>query len=530
MTIYDSCYGLTVGELLKKAVSSSPDKEVVYDRTRRITYGELDRLSTQLALGLKHHFSIQKGDRVAVCLPNWHEFLVVYFAVSKLGAILVPMNIRYRREEVEYILNDSGAKVAFIPREFGGVGHLEMFKEMFDKVPTFEDLITVRFEDEHYLSYRQLIEEAYEKPLPPSHLDYEEEVFTILYTSGTTGRPKGAMLTHRNVVHTGTITAEAMRCTPDDVFLVAVPVFHVFGMVPSIITAVAAEARMVFMDVYKAEEALKLIEQEKITVHHGVPTMFILELNHPNFKKYDLTSLRTGIIAAAPCPVEVVRRIRTEMGCNICVAYGLTETSPTLTITSFDDSDELRSETVGRPLPGAEVKIVDDNRNELPYGAIGELACRSFGVMKGYYQKPEQTKEAIDEEGWFYTGDLATMDERGYVRIVGRKKEMIIRGGYNIYPREIEELYYTHPKVMEVAIVGLPDSVLGEVTCAVIRLKPNMEATEEEMKAFVVDKVADYKIPDKILFRDELPMTASGKIQKTKLREILVNELKGELR
>lgn len=528
--MYDKCYGLTVGQLLQKAVSSCPDKEVVYDRSHRITYGELDRLSTQLALGLHHHLDVQKGDRVAVCLPNWHEFLVVYFAASKLGAILVPMNTRYRREEVEYILNDSGAKVAFVPREFGGIPHLEMFEEMLDKAPSLEQLITVRYEDDDHPSFRRLIEEKYDAPLPAIDIDYEEDIFTILYTSGTTGRPKGAMLTHRNVVHTGTISAEAMQCTPDDVFLVAVPVFHVFGMVPSIITAVSAEARMVFMDVYKAEEALKLIEQEKITVHHGVPTMFILELNHPNFEKYDLSSLRTGIIAAAPCPMEVVRRIRTEMGCNICVAYGLTETSPTLTITSFDDSDELRSETVGRPLPGAEVKIVDDNRNELPYGQIGELSCRSFGVMKGYYQKPEQTKEAIDEEGWFYTGDLATMDERGYVRIVGRKKEMIIRGGYNIYPREIEELYYTHPKVMEVAIVGLPDSVLGEVSCAVIRLKPGLEATEEEMKAFVSDKVADYKVPDKILFRDELPMTASGKIQKLRLREILVNELKEELR
>src|SRR5699024_10471144 len=259
-----------------------------------------------------------------------------------------------------------------------------------------------------------------------------------------------------------------MTCTPDDVFFVAVPVFHVFGLVPSILSTLATGARMVLMDKYKPKGALTLMQDEGVTVKHGVPTMFILELNHPEFRSYDLTSLRTGIIAAAPCPVEIVKRIRSDMGCEIMVAYGLSETSPTLTMTKFNDEDSVRAETVGKALPGAEVKIVNNERKDVGIGEIGEIACRSFGVMKGYYNMPLKTEEAFDEDRWFYTGDLGVLDENQYLQIVGRKKEMIIRGGYNIYPREVEEVFYTHPDVLEMAIIGLPDTVLGEISCACI--------------------------------------------------------------
>lgn len=526
---YDLAYDLTVPELLRKAVLSKPEKEVLYDGYERLTYSQLDSLSDRLAYGMEQ-FGINKGDTIAVCLPNWNEFVVIYFAIAKIGATIVPFNTRYRTEEVEYILKDSGAKLAFITREFTGVNHYEQFTGALDKIDTLQNLVTVRFEEEGLLSYQQWIAAGVDKESPKVFIDRGQDVFAFIYTSGSTGTPKGAMLTHQNVVQTGTITAECLQCTDNDVFLVAVPFFHVFGMVPSILTCIAAESRMVLMDVYKPLEALNLIQDEKITVHHGVPTMFVLELNHPEFSNYDLSSLRTGIIAGAPCPVEIVKRIRTEMGCNICIAYGLTETSPTLTMTSFDDNDELRSQTVGRPLPGAEVKIVDENRNEVPSGETGELACRSFGVMKGYYNMPELTEQAIDKDGWFYTGDLATMDENKYVRIVGRIKEMIIRGGYKIYPREIEEVFYKHPNVLEVAVVGLPDSVLGEISCAVICLKPGTTATEEEMFAYIKPKIADYKVPNKIIFKNELPMTASGKIYKIGLKDILIEELKAELK
>jgi acyl-CoA synthetase (AMP-forming)/AMP-acid ligase II len=273
-----------------------------------------------------------------------------------------------------------------------------------------------------------------------------------------------------------------------------------------------------------------LIEQERVTVKHGVPTMFILELNHPQFKRFTLSSLRTGIVAAAACPVEIVRRIRTEMGCDIVICYGLSETSATLTATDYSDDDLVRSETCGKALPGAEVKIVDANRQQLPPGEVGEVVCRGFGVMKGYYNLPEETRQALDEDGWFYTGDLGTLDDKGYLRIVGRKKEMIIRGGYNIYPREVEEVFYTHPGVMEIAIVGLPDTVLGEISCAAIKLKPGKTATEEEMKSFIKQRVANYKVPDKIVFVDEFPMTASGKIKKVEMQVQLKERLGAELR
>jgi fatty-acyl-CoA synthase len=296
------------------------------------------------------------------------------------------------------------------------------------------------------------------------------------------------------------------------------PIFHVMGLMFTL-RVVSSKARMVLMEQFKPEMALQLIELEKVTVHPGVPTMFILELNHPNFHKYDLSSLRTGEMGGAPAPVEIIHRIREEMGCNILVGYGMTETSPTLTLTGFNDDNQLRSETVGRALPGVELKIVDDLQQDLGINTVGELACRSFGLMKGYYKDPEKTYQAIDKDGWYYTGDLATIDENGYVRIVGRKKDMVIRGGYNIYPREVEEHYYKHPSVVDVAIVGLPDSVLGEITCACILLKDNVTVSEEEMIEFVKGKVADYKVPDRVIFVNTFPMTPSGKIRKVELQQ-----------
>lgn len=520
---------LSVSELLEEKYKNHPQKEVLFDRTSRITYEELWEKSLALSASLKK-MGLKKGDKLAVCLPNWNEFIIIFMASAHLGTVIVPFNTRYRQEEVEYILRNSEAKAAFFTREFSGVNHFQQFTQAQNKMETLEHLIAVRFEAEKLNSLERLIEGGKNEYFQPVKIDSSEDIFTILYTSGSTGAPKGAMLTHDNVVQTAIKSAEGMKCTEDDVFLVAVPVFHVFGMVPSILSTIASGARMVLMDEYKAGKALKLQEEERITVKHGVPTMFILELNHERFKSFDLTSLRTGIIAAAPAPEEVVRRIRTEMGCDIVVSYGLSETSPTLTMTKFGDSDHLRAETVGAPLPGAEVKIVDDDRNEVPAGVVGEIACRSYGVMKGYYNMPEKTMEAFDEDGWFYTGDLGTLDEKGYLRIVGRKKEMIIRGGYNIYPREVEEMFYKHPDVMEVAIVGLPDTVLGEIACACIKRKPNATVSEEEMRAYIKTKVSDYKVPDKLLFVDELPMTASGKIKKIALQDQLKNSLKAELR
>lgn len=517
----------SVYHLLKNACEKYPEKEAVFDGVHRISYQQL-KLESQLIASALSEKGFKKGDRVMVSLPNWYEFVVIYFALAQLGVIAVPCNTRYRQEELIYILENSRSKAMFIGK---GFSFLETFKEFVNSGDSsLEGIFTVRFKDGELLSYTDLIEKGHQKEIAQATIVPEEDVFTILYTSGTTGKPKGAMLTHENVVFSSKLTIDALKCTDQDVFLLPVPVFHVFGLVPGILSAVGVGSKIVFIEEYKAVAVLKLIEQEKVTVHYGVPTMFILELNHSDFKKYDLSSLRTGIIAAAPCPEEVVRRIRTEMGCDIQVSYGMTETAAPVTFTSFDDDDYLKSVTVGKFLPEIEGKIVDAQRQPVPTGEIGEIAVRGKVVMKGYYNMPEHTKAAFDNEGWFYTGDSGTMDENGYIRIVGRKKDMIIRGGYNIYPREVEEFYYKHPSVLEVAIIGLPDTVLGEISCAVIKLKPGYSEDEESMKEFIKDKVADFKVPDRIVFVEQFPMTASGKIIKQELKNVIENQLKTTLR
>ncbi len=517
----------TVESLLEAAFNVHPNKEVIFDGKRRLTYRNLQEESTWLASSLKQ-LGINKGDRVAVCLPNSSEFIVILFALSKIGAILIPLNTQFRSDELEYILKDSGARLAFITEEVDSISHLQMFAHLQKHVSSLEQLITVSYQVKGHQSYAELLKVGAEQKFVDSIIE-KEDVFAILYTSGTTGKPKGVMLTNQNVVHVARAASKKMQCTPEDVFLIPVPQFHVMGMM-FILRTVFSQARLVIMEKFKAEKALALIEQEKVTIHPGVPTMFILELKHPSFSSFDLSSLRTGEMAAAPCPVEIVRQIRSKMGCNILVAFGLTETSANLTLTDFTDNDILRSETVGRAIDGVELKVVDQNRQRVSPGEIGELACKSIGLMKGYYHATEKTAEVMDEEGFFYTGDLATMDEEGYVRIVGRKKEMIIRGGFNVYPREIEEVFYQHDHVLEVAIIGLPDTVLGEIVCAVIHLRDGYSISEAELKAYAKQKLVKYKVPDQIVFLDQMPMTSSGKILKMELQRQLKEELKDELR
>ncbi|MED3662408.1 AMP-binding protein [Ureibacillus sp. FSL K6-8385] len=519
----------TVFELLEKASEKYPDKEAVFDGANRVTYRQLIEEARLIAAALAQK-GYQKGDRVMVSLPNWYEGVAIYFALARLGAILIPCNTRYSREELLYILENSGAKGMFVGKDFQYFDTFEQYLKSRNEDHHLEDIITVRSKKSEYSSYSDLLKKGRGYPVPSPSITPSEDVYTILYTSGTTGRPKGAMLTHENVVYSATITVDALKCSKDDVYLIPVPIFHVFGLVPGILSVVLKGSKMVFLEEYKAINALRLIESEKVTVHYGVPTMFILELNHPEFHKFDLSSLRTGIIAAAPCPEEIVRKIRTEMGCDIQVSYGLTETSAPITFTSFEDDDYLKSTTVGKFLPGYDGKIVDAQRQKVGIGEIGEIAVKGKGVMKGYYKMPEYTQAAFDDDGYFYTGDLGTMDEQGYVRIVGRKKEMIIRGGYNIYPREIEEHFYKHPSILEVAIIGLPDTVLGEISCAVIKLKPGHEEDEQSLKEYIKDKVADFKVPDRIIFVDKLPITASGKIIKHELKNIITEKLKATLR
>ncbi|KHF38513.1 class I adenylate-forming enzyme family protein [Halalkalibacter okhensis] len=512
---------LSLHQVLEKAAKQYPSKEALFDGYERKSYGTLYEESLCLASSLSQ-LGVTKGDRVMVCLPNWNETVVIYFSLAMLGAVLVPCNPRSSREEFIYILENSQASMAFLS---DGFIHTEIVKHYVkgqSKNGTLEQVIKLRSQNNSYYSYEELIKKSDNPNIYNVEIDPVNDVFAILYTSGSTGQPKGVILTHQNVIYTANVTAEAMECTSNDVFLVSVPLFHVFGLIPNMITATTIAAKLVLQERFQAREALKLIEQEQVTVHHGVPTMFILELNDPLLGSFDLSTLRTGIVAAAPCPEEIIRKIQTLMGCNIIVSYGLTETSAGVTATSLGDDDLLRLTTVGKPLPGVEVKIVDLYRNEVARGETGELAVRSYGVMKGYFQLPE-TIMKIDEEGWFYTGDLAKMNDQNDITIVGRQEEMIIRGGDHIAPEEVENVFYKHPSVLEVAVVGIDDSKVGEMICAVIKLKPDRVEDEYSLKSYMEGKMV---VPDQVVFREDLPKTANGKINKVQLKVELTKQLK----
>lgn len=518
-TDYEKVKELNIWELLAQNAISRPQQIALSLSHKRLTYQKLIAEAEQLASEL-YKYGLRKGDRLALIMPNWPEFVVTFFAAARLGAVLVPLNPRYRESEVDYMLRNSEAKMLVTCATLNDFNYVGLLEKLRPGLPALEHIIIVGQPAgaPNIIAWETLMGEPANINLPALDINPKEDLFLLLYTSGTTGTPKGAMLTHFNIAWNSMAMAEALECTSEDRVLAAVPLFHVFGTTACITLAAGVGASLVLMDVYKPFDALELIQIERITVHHGVPTMFILELNHPNFNNFDLSSLRTGIIAAAPAPAEIIRRIRRDMGCDIASAYGLTETSPDLTITHFSDSDEIRAETVGRAVPGVELKVVNDDHEELPPGEVGELICRSPGLMKGYYKMPDATRAAIDNEGWFSTGDLATIDKEGNVRIVGRKKEMINRGGFKIYPREVEELYYHHPKVQEVAVIGLPDPVLGEKSCACIKLKAGQSAEEKEMRDFVSHKLADFKVPDIIRFVEAFPMTASGKIKKVTMK------------
>lgn len=500
-----------VSDALTITASRFPNREAIYDETSRMTYGQLDQEVTKLAKGLIR-IGVESGDRVAVALTNSCEYVKTFFAIARVGAVLIPLNPFFSKEESSYIVQQTGAKVLFCGEE-------SYYTELWQEIGTLTTLISVHFQSKDYLEYADLF---VGHNLEDVRVEPKQDLFTIMFTSGTTGRPKGAMLTHENVLFSAMSGSEIMKCTEDDVFLIPNPLFHVMG-VTFILRATYCGGKLVIMKKYSVKNALALIELEKVTVHPGVPTMFILELNSPDFDKYDLSSLRTGEMAAAPCPVEIVKRIRSKMNCNVLVAYGATETSATLTMTGFDDDDTLRSETVGRPIPGVNVKVVDNNLKECAVGEVGELVCQGPGVTKGYYKMPEETAKAIDHEGWFYTGDMATIDENGYVRIVGRKKELIIRGGFNIYPRELEEALHQHPDIVEAAVIGLPDELFGELTCACVVLRKETSSSEEELQDYMKERFVKYKVPDKFIFVDKLPVTASGKISKLKLKAELDN-------
>ena len=530
----------TVGELLEEKARIQPEVEaVVYaDRGLRWSYHEFNQQCRQAAKGFMH-LGIDKGDHIAIWASNTPEWLVSQFSTGKMGAVLVTVNTNYRTAELEYLLKQSDSKTIILMEEFRGASYIDMLYEICPELKTSKpgELESSK------LPYLKNVIVLGEKAYPGTYSwqdimdrgnDVEEgklderlsslspnDAINMQYTSGTTGFPKGVMLTHSNIVNNGYNIAGCMRLTNEDRLCIPVPFFHCFGCVLGTLACVSVGATMVPLQEFNPKQVLQTVQDEKCTGLHGVPTMFISELNLPDFDQYDLSHLRTGIMAGSNCPIEVMKGVMDKMGADeITIAYGQTESSPVITQTRTHDPIELKVETVGKALPNVEVKIVEPGSNrEVPHGVQGELCTRGYHVMKGYYKNEEATRLAIDSEGWLHTGDLAVMDEHGYCRITGRLKDMIIRGGENIYPREIEEFLYSHPKVLDVQVIGIPDEVYGEEVMAWIILKEGLTATPEEIREYCTGKISRHKIPRYIEFTDSYPMTASGKIQKFRLRE-----------
>jgi len=527
----------TLSQVLRDTTEKFPQRNVILDPSGvTLTYEGLNEKVDQLARGMLE-LGIAKGDKVGLWMPNIPEWVVSYFAIARIGAVVVPMNTRYKTHEVEYILDNSEANTLFAVGAFAGIDYLSMIDEIRGNLPNLKYVIIVGEQGEAMHGFDSIVDRGM-CLLSDSKLGEREascdpldNVF-ILYTSGTTGNPKGAMLSHHNIAKNAEQVTEVLHTKEQDVFLLAVPFFHCFGCVMGIAGSISWGAAMVPMQIFKPVEALELVERFGVSVLYGVPTMFVLELEEYRKGKadgspYDVSMLRTGIMAGAPCPIEVMRGTMEDMHCNVSIAYGLTEASPVITMTRFDDSVERRVETVGRVLQGIEVKMADDDRNPLPTGEMGELVCRGYNVMMGYYKMPDRTGESIDEQGWLYSGDLATMDQDGYVQIVGRKKDMLICGGFNVYPAEIEEYLFTHPKVQNVSVIGMADQVMGEVAVAYIIPREGRNIDPQEIVDFCAGEIANFKVPRYVQIVDEFPMTQSGKIQKFRLREIAKESMDG---
>jgi fatty-acyl-CoA synthase len=537
--------GLTVGGLLDLVAECRPGEDaLVYpDRGLRYNYREFKEVVEGCARALMA-LGLEKGDHVAVWGQNVPEWVILQFATGKVGAVLVTVNPAYRASELKYVLDQSDSAALFLT---GGVKDVDFVEILGQAVPglaenadgelSVEELPHLRHvvlmgggprEALPITSFEEFMKRAEE--VSPGKLEERQdsldadEVINMQYTSGTTGFPKGVQLTHANIVKNAFYIGDCMELGPEDRVCIPVPFFHCFGCVLGTLNTVTHEGTMVPVEQFDPEKVLQAVHEERCTAVLGVPTMFIAELEHPDFEEYDTSSLRTGIMAGSPCPMEVMKKVVDVMGASeITIAYGQTESSPVITQTRTKDPLELRVSTVGRALPETEVRIVDvDTGEDCGPGEQGELLTRGYLVMKGYYKMDDKTAEVIDEDGWLHTGDLAVMDENGYIRITGRAKDMIIRGGENVYPREIEEFLYSHPDISDVQVYGVPDEKYGEQVATAIRKRPDSDLTEEDVKEFCRENIARYKVPFYVDFVEKYPMTASGKIQKYKLREAAI--------
>ncbi|HUI99924.1 MAG TPA: AMP-binding protein [Usitatibacter sp.] len=515
----------TIGEALDEAAATWGEREalVVRHQNVRWTYAQLKQRAESLAAGLLS-LGLQPGDRVGIWAPNCSEWTATQFATAKAGLVLVNINPAYRVTELEFALNKVGCRALVTAASFKTSDYLGMLASLEGRLPSLE--WKIRTGSERTPGFLNLDDLYGGKAALPEGLQPDDAI-NIQFTSGTTGLPKGATLSHFNILNNGYFVARAMRLTERDRMCIPVPLYHCFGMVMGNLGCLTHGAAMVYPnDGFDPRLTLEAVARERCTVLYGVPTMFIAELQHPEFAGFDLASLRTGIMAGAPCPIEVMKRVIQDMHMSeVTIAYGMTETSPVSFQSSVDDPIERRVSTVGRVLPHIQVKIVDAQGRAVPRGTQGELCTRGYSVMKGYWDDPEKTREVLDDAGWMHTGDLATIDAEGYCNITGRLKDLVIRGGENVSPREVEDFLYRHPKVQGVQVFGVPDPKYGEEVCAWIQLRPGASATEDEIRDFCRGQIAHQKVPRYVRFVAEFPMTVTGKAQKFVMRQRMMEEL-----
>jgi fatty-acyl-CoA synthase len=522
----EALLGQTIGENLERTVSRVPDAEALVSREQgvRFTYAQFNEAVDALASGMLAA-GIEKGERVGVWGPNVAEWTLVQYATAKLGVVLVNINPSYRLSELRYALGQSGCRWIFSAQELKGADFRQMVDDARGELQGMERAVFFGTEEWEDLAGASPARDQLRER--EAQLDFDDPI-NIQYTSGTTGFPKGATLSHHNILNNGFFCGRLLDYSEADRVCIPVPLYHCFGMVIGNLACTSSGACMVYpAATFDPEATLETVHAERCTSLYGVPTMFIAQLGHERFAEFDLSTLRTGIMAGSPCPIEVMKRVNSDMGIRqIGIAFGMTETSPVSTQVRIDDTLEHRCETVGQVMPHTEIKVVDPiSGHILPRGEAGEFCARGYLVMRGYWQDAERTSEVIDPARWMHSGDLATMDEDGYVRVVGRIKDMVIRGGENIYPREIEEFLYSHPQIADVQVIGVPDARYGEELMAWVIQRPNAELTEDALREFCEGRIARYKIPRYVKFVDSFPMTVTGKVQKFKMRETAIEEL-----
>ena len=528
--------GQTIGEYLSSVIARQPDAEALVSRHQemRLTYGELGREVERVARGLLG-LGIEKGDRVGIWSPTRVEWTLLQFATARAGAILVNINPAYRAGEMAYAVNQSGLRLLVTAPAFKTSDYRARIHEVRSQLPRLERVVVLGDQGTGVpgdLLWDDLLAaganvKAEDVELRETLLDADDPI-NIQYTSGTTGNPKGATLTHHNILNNARSLAELLRYTSADRVCIPVPLYHCFGMGVGNLGCVTSGATMVYpAESFEPLATLEAIAGERCTSIYGVPTMFIAQLEHPRFAEFDLTSLRTGIMAGAPCPIEVMKRVINEMHASeVCIAYGMTETAPVSFLTRPEDTFDRRVSTVGTVLPHVEAKIIDPATGlTAPLATPGEVCTRGYLVMQGYWENPDATAEAVDRAGWMHTGDLGTIEAEGYLNIVGRIKDMVIRGGENLYPVEIEEVLFQHPAVASAQVIGVPDERMGEELMAWVVVREVGALTEDELKDFCKDRIAHFKVPRYVKFVDEYPMTVTGKVQKFLMRQMAIEEL-----